>query len=66
MKGFTEKMSLHECPSCVTGKSSSFQKGGEVIAIKDANACNGTEWCQCRCHVLWADLQSRRIPIGQK
>lgn len=65
MKGFTEKQSLHECPACVTGKKRYYQKEGEVIAIKDANACNGTE-CQCRCHVLWANLQSRRIPIGQK
>jgi len=65
VKGFTEKRSLHECPACVTGLKGHGTKEGEVIAIKDANACNGTE-CSCRCHVLWDDLQSRRIPIGQK
>ena len=64
MKGYTEKRSLHECPACVTGPKGYGTKEGEVVAIKNANACDGGE-CKCRCHVLWADLQARRVPIGK-
>lgn len=57
--------SLHSCPACVTGKKSFFQKEGEVIAIKDANACNGSD-CTCRCHELWEALRKERTPIGRQ
>lgn len=50
--------SQDQCPACVTGRI------GEVVAIKDANACNGSQ-CTCGCHALWAELRGRHVPIGK-
>lgn len=54
-----------DCPSCVSGKGDWHSKHGEIVAIKDANACNDNPKCPCDCHKLWAQMQADRRPIGQ-
>ena len=57
--------SRHDCPSCVTGKGSHWVKEGEIVAIKNPNACNDNPDCHCGCHTLWAELKERHVPIGR-
>lgn len=58
--------SILDCPSCVTGIGHRGANMGEIVAIKNANACNDNPECRCGCHALWADLSARRVPIGKK